>query len=404
MKSVHKKHIGVTTILLALIGVALLFVAVNPHFLKKYPELKEVSGTNWMFAQYADYFEALAEEKGGVYAYEILKRAELSLGTDLHLLGHVVGDVLYRQKGIDGIYDCTPDFRNACSHSIVVGLFDEQGVGALDEVADVCRDAPGGKGAYTMCFHGLGHGVLAYSLYDFEKAVQLCKKTATFEYHYQEYTECVGGEVMELLSGGGHDPEAWEKEREHYLSDDNPLLPCDADFMPDFVKPICYLYLTPHLFEVAGADIGHPTPDNFEKAFTYCDLLPENDEVNRDTCYGGFGKEFIALAGDRDIRDVGSMPTERLALIHQWCSLADNARGEGSCVLSALRSLFWGGENNPDASFTFCSIADPRLKDVCYMDLSSQIIFFFGGSPHKTQSLCNRLPDQYQSACLVNVQ
>ena len=392
------------TILLAIVGV--LFVAflaygdkIFDNFIT-YPELANVSGTDWAFDEYADYFENLARDKDAKYAFNVLRVAKLQPGTDLHLLGHVVGDILYKQKGIDGIYSCTHDFRNACSHSIVTGLFAEKGIDALDEISDVCRQAPGGKGAYTMCFHGLGHGVLAYTLYDLTKAVSLCEKTGTAEYQNREYAECVGGEIMELISGGQHDENAWRAKRPTYLSTRNPLHPCDSDIIPDFVKPICYTYLTPYLFEVAGADLGAPTPENFREAFTYCNLLPKDDTINRDACYGGFGKEFVVLAGARDIRDIGSLHEEELALVHEWCGLANDTLGEGSCTVSALRSLFWGGENNPDASFAFCSTVPDRLKDACYGELATAIQFFLGGQPEKG-TLCGRLPEAYRSFCLA---
>lgn len=391
-------HYKSTTILLALFGVALVVGLFLSNGLESYVELKEISGQNLSFDEYADFFENLADEKGAVYAFETLRRADLAAGTDLHLLGHVVGDILYKQKGIDGIYDCTQDFRNACSHSIVVGLFGERGVDALNDISDVCRNAPGGTGAYTMCFHGLGHGVLAYTLYDFKKAVSLCEKTGTPEYQYREYSECVGGQVMELITGGDHDRKAWKKERPKYLKDDDPLFPCNTDYISESIEPICYIYLTPHLLEVAGADLGKPTPDDFQKAFAYCNLLPEDDYINRDACYGGFGKEFVVLAGSRDVRDLGSLQTDELKLVHTWCSLAGTKLGEGSCTVSALRSLFWGGENTPDASFTFCSIASPRLADTCYAELTAAITFF-SEDRQKSRNLCARLPQPHRFEC-----
>ena len=157
----------------------------------QYPELAQINGSNASFQEITDYFTKLANTKGAAYAYEVLKRTQLSAGTDYHLLAHAVGDVLYKQQGINGIKVCTNDFRNACSHSVVIGIFRKDGLKALPAIAKACKEAPGGKGAYTMCFHGLGHGVVAYTEYDMEEAVKLCKKTGTKEYHQQEYIECV---------------------------------------------------------------------------------------------------------------------------------------------------------------------------------------------------------------------
>ncbi len=152
------------------------------------------------FTQLSDRFQNLAKEKGALYAYEVLRRAVLPPGTYVHLLGHTVGDELYKQKGVSGIADCTQEFRNACSHTIVIGALNEFGSEkALSLIHEACKKAPGGSGAYTMCHHGLGHGVFAYYGYDLTKTDAFCKKTGTAAYHNREYVECMGGAIMELM-------------------------------------------------------------------------------------------------------------------------------------------------------------------------------------------------------------
>lgn len=364
----------------------------------RYPELEEFENKNLSFEEYATFFEQLAMNKGGEYAYQVLLQANIAPGTDLHLLGHVIGDVLYKQEGIDGIYVCTPDFRNACSHSIVVGLFTDEGIGALDKIANACSDAPGGSGAYTMCFHGLGHGVLAYANYDFENALSICSKTGTTERNNREYIECVGGSMMEMISGV-HDRTQWDIQKDFYFKTNDPLAPCDAAFVPDFVRPICYTYLTPHLLESAGADLQSPTPDDYERAFAYCDSLEENDVDGRAACYGGFGKEFIVLARDRDIRDVTTISDDELQKVRAWCALAHNPFGEAACNGNALASLFWGGENNPDASLRFCETAtDVHQKDECYGQLTQSMVFYLKQG-FTRDSYCQKLPEPHKTFC-----
>ena len=55
------------------------------------------------FAEIFKYFEQLAKQKGAEYAFAALAKAPLPPNTDLHLLGHVVGDELYKQQGLRGI-------------------------------------------------------------------------------------------------------------------------------------------------------------------------------------------------------------------------------------------------------------------------------------------------------------
>lgn len=385
-------------------GVLALALIALPHLKevelpKSYPELAELEAAEFSSQEYFDYFRELAEDKGAEYAFEVLLRAKLAYGTDIHLVAHVVGDVLYAQQGIEGIYVCTQDFRNACSHSVVIGILNEHGEGALDDIAATCRKAPGGRGAYTMCFHGLGHGVLAFNEYKFDRAVAMCAKTGTPEYGNREYVECVGGASMEMMAGV-HDRAVWEKEVGNYLSDAEPLRPCNDPYMPAEVQPICFIHLTPHLFEAAGMNLGNPDPSYYAKAFSYCDALPADDAENRTACYGGFGKEFTVLGQGRDVRDVGKTPEPVLRSVREWCALANDAQGEKDCNAYALSSLFWGGENTPDASLAFCAIAEGEAQGECYEQLAGHIRYYFPGASPERAALCERLPEPHAGACV----
>jgi hypothetical protein len=367
----------------------------------QYPELAQINGSKGSFQEITDYFTKLANTKGAAYAYEVLKRTELAAGTDYHLLAHAVGDVLYKQQGIEGIKVCTNDFRNACSHSVVIGIFRKDGLRALDAIAKACKEAPGGKGAYTMCFHGLGHGVLAYTEYNMEDAVKLCQKTGTKEYYQQEYIECVGGVTMEMANGV-HDIPQWEKMYPMYFSKDNPLSPCNRAFMPAMVRPQCYVYLTPKLFEAAGTIGNSPSPDEIDTAFSYCDQIPFTDQKSRNECYGGFGKEFIVLAQGGDIRQMETLTKPQLQRVTDWCELADRFDAIQSCLDQAANSLYWGGENSWDTSVGLCSTVGNEQKKNCYTNIMNAVSYY-SDDPSDKKTFCQALPKTYQDDCKKKV-
>jgi hypothetical protein len=338
----------------------------------------------------------IAKRYGGVYAFELLKRAEVPPGTDLHLMGHAVGDELYKQAGLEGMQYCTHDFRNACSHSIVVGALLAEGLDVFDRVNKVCKSAPGGPGAYTMCFHGFGHGVLAFAEYEIPNAVKLCGKVATEEYGREEEAQCIGGMVMEMHQGV-HDKEIWEKKKGKYLDNADPLRMCKSDYMPENAKVLCYSYITPFIFDAAGAQGGNPTPDIYPQSFAYCDEI-ENDS-HRQSCYGGLGKEFIVLSQDRDIRKIEETPNELLMKSASWCALALREEAETSCLLSILDSLYWGGENDPEVSVRYCSLLEEgNPKDECFSHLFS-ITSYYQNDPNVRQSICESVPSLYTKKC-----
>jgi hypothetical protein len=279
-----------------------------------------------------------------------------------------------------------------------VGLFFDKGQEALAQIADICRRAPGGSGAYTMCFHGLGHGVLAYTGYDLEKTVALCEKTGTPQYNNREPGECVGGAIMEMIGGGFHDKEAWKAERVKYLKKDNPLYPCSSDMIPQNAKYSCYSYLTPHLFESAGGDLSSLGSENYEKAFKFCNKIPLTDTMSRQACFAGFGKEFVVLAKARDTRKINELTEDEMKKVHDWCYLAKVEDGITHCLMGGMASVFWGGENDPKVSIKYCSLlGDSKYRDTCFNVFLGEAFRYMGD---QARAICPSLPKNYQDKCL----
>lgn len=360
-----------------------------------YSEREEIENKQLSFGELSAFFKKLAQVKGAEYTFSVLGIAKLPPDTDLHLLGHTVGDELYKQKGLQGISVCSNDFRNACSHSIVIGLLMQKGEAALPAIADACRQAPGGSGAYTMCYHGLGHGILAYAGYDLARASALCEKTGT----QGEAPQCVGGAIMEMISGGGHDHSVWEKERKEWLKPEDPLYPCTWDFMPASGRIFCLIYITPYLWEAAGADIAHPAGKDFAASFKFCDALPESDLAGRDACFGGFGKEFTTLANNRDIRSVDQMSDQQMRTVYDWCDLAGNKNGIAACVVHAMNSLYWGGENKPAGAIRLCNIiSDEYQQRSCFMGLIQSVRTYQSDGVYR-DAFCKDVPKSYAAPC-----
>lgn len=367
-----------------------------------YSEARTIGIEVASFKELSDRFVALTKEKGARYAFEVLKQAKLPPNTDIHFLGHAIGDELYKQKGVNGILDCTEDNRNACSHSITVGAFVEFGSEALPMIRDACNRAPGGSGAYTMCYHGMGHGVFVYFGYSLPETVAACKKTGTEEHQYEEYSQCVGGAIMELVGGGGHNPELMAVARKRYFSVLDPLAPCMNDMIPEETRVFCFLYLTPRLWELAGIDIGHPDPEQFPDAFKFCDVIPHERQRLRDACFGSFGKEFVILPGARDFRRIENFTNEEFALSASWCGLAGLEDGREACIGDAVASVFWGGENNPRAAFRFCSIiTDNGMNRACFKRLAADIAKYISDNRDRRR-LCLMVPKEFQSDCSKN--
>lgn len=352
------------------------------------------------FEELSRFFGELARERGALYAYGVLRAAALPPNIDLHLLGHVVGDELYAQRGVAAVADCTPEFRNACSHSVVIGVFTDDGEAGLSTIATACRKAPGGIGAYGMCFHGLGHGIFAHADYHLPQAIAACRKTETAVLGGREYIECVGGIIMELVGGeGGHDKTAFARAQERYLSAKDPLSPCDTALIPDEVKPICYLYVTPRLFTHDGGDLGHPGEREFRQAFGFCEHISAGERENRRACFEGVGKELPTLLAQRDIRAIDKIPAERMGVLHSWCALALSEDGREHCTRSIVQSLFWGGENDPRAAVAFCARGEGEARDTCFSELFIANGYYHRLATATREGLCALVPPEHRADC-----
>ena len=411
MKLKYPKNITTLVSCLVLVNAVLLVIFLHGNNSKprfdntgNFSEIEQLKGTDLDFKQLSVFFTKLAESKGGEYAYKSLALATahsyLAPNVDTHLLGHVVGDVLFKQDGLEGIKVCTNDLRNACSHSIVVGALLKEGVSALDKIVATCHLAPGGSGAYTMCLHGLGHGVLAYADYDMKKAVDLCRKTSPANSPQREFVECSGGVTMEMMAGV-NDHQAWEKQSPNYFKKDDPLSPCDMDFMPKDAQPVCYTFLSPHLFVAAGANLQSPGPEDFKKAFSYCAKLPLEQKDNRRACFGGFGKEYVVLVNNRNVQtqSIENLSDDKLAKIYDWCSLGKTQEAIWPCLDSALQSLYWGGENKREIAIRYCGVIPAASdKSFCFERLIGAVAFYIKDHDYKKQ-FCEELPVDFKQNC-----
>jgi len=207
---------------------------------------------------------------------------------------------------------------------------------------------------------------------------------------------------MELTGGGGVDPRLWEQSKEKYLAG-SPVALCASYIVPDDFKNICMTYITPQIWEAVGISLGAPEEEKFADAFALCEDIPASDTELIESCYSGFGKEFIPLAGARDIRDISSYSNSDFGRAISWCLYAGNEEGKKWCINEGLDSIFWGGENNPEASFRYCSVVgevvDAEYQNSCENKLAENISFYIEDKEQK-RNLCGKLPGSFQEQCL----
>ena len=403
MLNISLKIFGLTIFLGLFLGFGglfildLLFVQLNDQvgtetfFVSK--DIEDYFSTNPSFSELSVFFVNLAKERGATYAFYILINANLPFGMDTHLLGHFVGGELYAQKGLEGLEVCTSDLGFACAHSIVIAALFENGLKIFDEINFICEQTEG-PGSYAMCFHGFGHAVLAYAEYELPDAIELCKKVGTVKYNNYEIKECIGGVIMEMR-GGIHDTDLWEANGLKYLDDDNPFTLCQASYIPLEAREVCYIYLTPFIFDSVGAK-DFPTKEDYINALARCEEI-ELEEY-REICYGGFAKEFVNLEYGRDVTKIESSTNEQLEHMAQACYLAPNEEGRSACIEHTIYALTRSGLYEYSLAGRYCSLVSEQYQDVCFRKVVN-VVFQYRDTPVFRNEFCDYVETAYKPLC-----
>lgn len=233
-------------------------------------------------------------------AYELFKKdGEGKPFGVQHTFAHIFGELIYDEKGIEGISDCDPTFSFGCYHSLAGKAIIESGLSVVKDLDKACNkgfDSPN-----NGCLHGIGHGILGYVGYDnLDAALASCRDTWMIE----PLGGCPGGVFMEY---NFHTMESVESSKARPLDPAKPNDPCDS--VEGAFTQQCYYYQALWWPHVVGKD--------YAKVESLCGSVP--DRSDRRACFLGMGEAVTThtsfnAAETRALCDAVSDPEERL-----WC-------------------------------------------------------------------------------------
>lgn len=209
--------------------------------------------------------------KGPADAYrEFVEKNNVKNPQLQHFSAHVIGEVLYRQTGIDGIAFCGSEFSFGCYHGFATLAIAEGGEDALKELDAACEKT---FGPLSGCQHGLGHGVLEYVGYQhLDNALSMCRSSV---YQPVPLLGCTSGVFMEYLTPLAGIAEGLEPEARDFNPGD-PYAPCPS--VQEVYRASCYFELGQWLRQTKDLDYG-----------AVCGGLSETD---RKYCFLGLGADF----------------------------------------------------------------------------------------------------------------
>lgn len=293
-----------------------------------------------------------------------------------HSLAHFVGRELYdRTKNVSGILsEATPDCLGGVFHGAVEGYFREHSLSLREQteeklkkiVSDICgrREDFKTEWEYGLCFHGLGHALMYFTVNDLPRALQLC------DYLKEEGTKkliCFDGALMEnvdSLSSNTHPS--------RYIKADDPYFPCTI--LGSRYQGECYTYGLSHRFQ-------SDTPKSFE----VCAGAPA---VHLKGC--------IRLTGLHVV-----MAVENPKKILEKCSNARYPDFAKECILGAAASLATRFGFDSELPSSLCQLVSLDQKSECYQTVVSGLRLR-ASDDEKIDSLCRKISEEkYHTMCLT---
>ena len=297
---------------------------------------------------------------GPAAAVAELKALELATGRDCHSAAHEVGHVSYENYGAAAYTLAAHDCHSGVLHGIIESLIADRGTSRLAaDVAALCSSA-GNSFLVHQCFHGVGHGLLAWTTYELPEALLLCDEMPS----YADRDACYGGVHMENGVGGlsglmGHTTEYLDAERPHF--------PCDV--LPEHHVPGCYFWQTSNLFW-----FGYEAP-------AVARLCLEAPVYAHESCWWSMG------------RDLGSIHRDSPAAAAELCKLAPDTEHLTDCFQGAALSRFTEAANAP-FSARLCAVADAEhpleVAEGCWEMVLRDAPHILGDAAAK-QSFCESL-------------
>lgn len=305
---------------------------------------------------------------------ELLVKSGNGAIRDCHQPSHVVGRIGYELYGAEAFKDGGPECHSGFYHGAMEGLIKEKGVDNLAvDISELCSTFDTQFGNF-QCYHGVGHGVVAFENYNLPAALKLCDQLPS---SYAR-SGCYGGSFMEniMVAQGfgaiqGHETE-WINNDPHY--------PCNAISQDQFTQYECYQMQTSWMRTLYNED-GN-------RIIEQCLKAPEGSIP---VCFRSWGRDLASIY----LRDVNQ--------IARGCeAVPKTSNYYDQCISGGLNVVidFWGGRLQDEAAW-LCYLVPEDHKHPCYYELAYRVKDIFG-DPTQFGQVCRHIEANYQYLCEVS--
>jgi cytochrome c553 len=290
-----------------------------------------------------------------------------SVRTGCHQIAHEIGHagyVHYRGNAAQALANGTMTCWSGYYHGVVERAFAGVPRSKVKSMArEMCEGSSTRKTYFLayQCVHGLGHGLMIYSLNDLPYSLGVCDSLQT----EWDQSSCTGGVFMQNFLPGPMQltPTKW-------LSKKDLLYPCDTVAHRD--KLYCYLMITSRILPVVHYD--------FRKAATWCRKAEPGWVA---TCFQSFG------------RDASGYSVQNPRKIVQYCRLA--GKMERECIYGGSRDLT-SNDAGPRRASQMCVLAPAATRSYCFYGIGT-ILGGFANDSAGRRARCNAVPAEWRRDC-----
>lgn len=264
-----------------------------------------------------------------------------------HVFAHSVGRLTYNSLGENAIHKNITLCHSGYKHGVMAAFINATGTKDLvNRLDQVCEKVDSNFGRLT-CYHGVGHGLMAYYSNDLPTSIDRCLSL----WDRFKQNNCMVGTFMENIGSRAGDsvsdhPTTWLKDEDlHY--------PCNAIDQSQQVQNMCY--------SIQPDWMNRHYKNDITKVISECMKAPEK---SRSSCFFGVGQEIALLAM---ISNYGR--------IMEFCNkVPDKLDYQDRCFnASELIILDFWGPNITNQGEEYCKAIPERFFENCWKVLDERL-------------------------------
>lgn len=289
-------------------------------------------------------FESFTKTQGVVRAYDLLKKAFSKNETEAHDFAHIVGIVVYEEKGMSGLSTCDTAYNYGCFHGFMESFLAQNSMEKVGLIEKACQDL--GYVHAPSCLHGIGHGMMVESAYDLNKALSSCHLLAQ-----QSQIYCFDGVFMERIVAS-----MLAVQKRSVVTENTWDVPC---------RDVAYIYKNQCWRNQVATWFG---------------FYAGNSKLIGEKCLR-IEPEFGQMCFETVGINLAMIPTLDIQAVASLCAIAPNGSVSDDCIIGLMKELMFEGRSKEFAG-SLCQKVSLERKQNClqvFGQLTEEYKARFGG-------------------------